>query len=77
MRNLIVTTMPRDNPGSLSPDQYAAVIAYLLGENCYAAGPDKFPIQATSAITNAKLQPVNAADKNQSTGTCPVRQASK
>jgi polar amino acid transport system substrate-binding protein len=77
LRTIVVTTMPRDNPGSLSPDQYAAVLAYLLGKDCYPAGQDKFPTTATEQIDNAKLQPVNAADKNQSTGTCTVQQASK
>ena len=69
--------MPRSNPGSLPPDQYAAVIAYLLGKDCYPAGEAKFPTKATEEIKGAKLHPVNAADKNQATGTCPVRQASK
>ena len=77
LRTIVVTQMPRDNPGSLSPDQYAAVLAYLLGKDCYPAGQDKFPTKATDAIDNAKLQPVNASDKNQSTGTCPVQQASQ
>ena len=77
LRTIVVTQMPRDNPGSLSPDQYAAVLAYLLDKNCYPAGQDKFPTKATDAIKNAKLQPVSALDKNQKTGTCPVAQASK
>lgn len=77
LRTIIVTQMPRSNPGSLSPDQYAAVIAFLLGKDCYPAGQDKFPSQATDRIKNAKLQPVSAADKNSGSGTCSVQQASK
>ncbi len=77
MRHLVVTQMPRDNPGSLSPDQYAAVIAYLLDKDCYPAGQDKFPTQVTEPIKNAKLHPVKAADKKSDSGTCPVQQASK
>jgi polar amino acid transport system substrate-binding protein len=77
LRTIVVMQMPRNNPGSLSPDQYAAVIAYLLGEDCYPAGQDKFPTKATDEIDKAKLHPVNAADKNESTGTCPIQQASR
>jgi polar amino acid transport system substrate-binding protein len=77
MRNIIVTQMPRDNPGSLSPDQYAAVIAFLLDKDCYPAGQSKFPTKATDEIKNAQLHPVKAADKTTDTGTCPVQQASK
>jgi mono/diheme cytochrome c family protein len=77
MRTIVVTQMPRDNPGSLSPDQYAAVLAYLLGKDCYPAGQDKFPTKATDAIKNVKLHSVSASDKNQDTGTCSVQQASK
>jgi mono/diheme cytochrome c family protein len=36
--SLISSTMPQDNPGSLTPDQYAAVTAYILQQNNYPAG---------------------------------------
>jgi polar amino acid transport system substrate-binding protein len=36
--NVIVQTMPQSEPGSLAPEQYAAVVAYLLQENGYPAG---------------------------------------
>ena len=34
----VSTTMPEDNPGSLKPQQYADVIAYLLKLNEYPTG---------------------------------------
>jgi mono/diheme cytochrome c family protein len=35
--------MPLDNPASLTPAQYASVIAYLLAANCYPAGATAYP----------------------------------
>jgi mono/diheme cytochrome c family protein len=35
--------MPQDSPGSLTPAQYAALIAYLLAANCYAPGSTPYP----------------------------------
>ena len=32
------TLMPDDDPGSLSPEEYSAIIAYMLRENGYPAG---------------------------------------
>ncbi len=77
MRTIVVTQMPRDNPGSLSPEQYAAVLAYLLDKDCYPAGQNQFPTKATDPIKNARLRSVSASDKNQDTGTCSVQQARK
>lgn len=36
-------TMPLDNPGGLSSDQYASVIAYILKLNDYPAGEEALP----------------------------------
>ncbi|HWC62889.1 MAG TPA: cytochrome c [Rhizomicrobium sp.] len=35
---VISQSMPQDNPGSLSPAQYAALTAYILQQNGYPAG---------------------------------------
>jgi mono/diheme cytochrome c family protein len=32
-------TMPQSDPGSLKPEEYAAVVAYILQQNGYPAGP--------------------------------------
>ena len=40
---LIQDTMPPDNPGALDGEQYADVLAYLLGLNGYPAGEEELP----------------------------------
>lgn len=40
MYNLIRTQMPQDNPGSLRPREYVAMIAYILELNGMPAGPE-------------------------------------
>lgn len=42
----ISTTMPQDQPGSLSPDEYAAVVAYLLRLNGRTPGDHELPADA-------------------------------
>jgi mono/diheme cytochrome c family protein len=74
MRNLVVSSMPANNPGSLSPAQYADVLAYLLAVNCYPAGNKPFPTDATSALKQATLHPIQGAKgENATTDMCPVK----
>lgn len=40
---LLRTTMPYDNPGGLTRDEYAAIIAYILEVNGYPPGPSELP----------------------------------
>ncbi len=40
---LIRGTMPNDDPGSLTREEYAAVVAYMLELNGAAAGPAPLP----------------------------------
>ena len=42
----ISTLMPEGDPGSLSPAEYAAVVAYLLQVNNYPAGDTDLPTNA-------------------------------
>ena len=35
---VVSQSMPQDNPGSLTQDQYAAVVAFILQQNGYPAG---------------------------------------
>jgi mono/diheme cytochrome c family protein len=51
----ITHEMPFDDPGSLSATQYAAVIAYLLASNCYAAGPVPYPVDGTVPNRQSKV----------------------
>jgi mono/diheme cytochrome c family protein len=39
--DLIGTTMPADNPGTLSPQQYADIIAFMLKMNEYPSGQEE------------------------------------
>ena len=39
----ISTAMPQDRPGSLSPEEYAAIVAYLLQLNGHTAGDQELP----------------------------------
>ena len=41
--DIISTLMPEGDPGSLSPGEYAAVVAYLLQLNGYPAGETPLP----------------------------------
>ena len=72
MRNVVVSSMPADNPGSLSKEQYAEVLAYLLAVNCYPAGSKSFPTSETSALKQTKLHPIQGAKGESSNKTCPV-----
>jgi cytochrome c len=44
--NFIATQMPQTKPGSLSPEQYADIMAFILQRNGYPAGPT--PLTAES-----------------------------
>lgn len=56
MFDVISDSMPEDNPGSMKPEEYADVIAYLLRLNKFPAGPDILPTDkdALSAILMEK-----------------------
>ena len=75
MRNLVVSAMPANNPGSLSEQQYADVLAYLLAVNCYPAGSEPFPTSETSALQQTTLHPIQGAKgENPQNHTCPVKE---
>ena len=42
----ISTAMPQDRPGSLAPEEYAAVLAYILQLNGVTAGDRELPADA-------------------------------
>ncbi len=43
LMNVMSMTMPESNPGGLSPDQYADILAFLLRMNNYPEGEDELP----------------------------------
>lgn len=54
--DVIATTMPYDNPGSLEPETYAAVVAYFLKLNGYPAGDgDLDPVEG--ALRGIRIEP--------------------
>lgn len=73
LHNTIAATMPRNDPGSLSPKLYAQVTAYLLATDCYPAGQNRLPIQAAKAEKNADLQALKGVKPdNPGLGTCTL-----
>ncbi len=74
VRNLVVQQMPLNNPGSLSPTQYANVIAYLLAASCFPAADKAFPEKDDPALAATKFvapaAPVTAS--NTALQTCTV-----
>jgi polar amino acid transport system substrate-binding protein len=53
--NQVVThEMPMDDPASLTPTQYAAILAYLLAANCYPAGSTAYPTDG--AVPNRTMK---------------------
>lgn len=73
LRYLVVTMMPMNAARSLSPDQYADVLAFLLASNCYPPGATPFPTHDEPGFANIKLGPVPSqpADQNEF-GVCRV-----
>jgi S-disulfanyl-L-cysteine oxidoreductase SoxD len=51
--DLIKSTMPKDNPNTMSPEEYAQITAYILKLNALPAGTDSLPTDsvALKAIT--------------------------
>ncbi len=50
------TDMPQSNPGGLSPAVYVNILAYILAENHYPAGP--VPLDpATNAFRDIRIAP--------------------
>jgi polyvinyl alcohol dehydrogenase (cytochrome) len=50
----IRTTMPKSNPGSLSDDDTAALVAYLLSANGYPAGKDALSVEGIGGVAIVK-----------------------
>lgn len=53
--DVIANTMPQSDPGSLKPEEYNAVTAYILQQNGYPAG--QTPLAKGAAGLNAKVMP--------------------
>ena len=44
--NLVVTLMPAATPGSLQPDVYVTIMAFILKQNGYPAGTEDLTYEA-------------------------------
>ena len=51
MFDIVATLMPEDNPGSLSPEQYVDVLAYILSLNEYPVGDEPLPADVAALRT--------------------------
>jgi len=54
--DVIANTMPQSDPGSLKPDEYAAVTAYILQQNGYPAGATALA-KGAAGLKDAKVTP--------------------
>jgi mono/diheme cytochrome c family protein len=54
--DVISNTMPQSDPGSLKPEEFAAVTAYILQQNGYPAGGTALTKRATG-LKDAKITP--------------------
>jgi len=59
MYEYLITEMPKNDPGSLSPDDYANVMAYMLRINAMPVGTRELPadVAALKKIQIAKKAP--------------------
>ena len=73
LRTIVVNTMPRNNPGSLTKKQYADVLSYLLADNCYPAGQTTFPTKRSAKLEHTALKaPSGVKPQNAKLGICPL-----
>jgi len=54
--DVIANTMPQSDPGSLKPEEYAAVTAYILQQNGYPAGTAALA-KGAAGLKDAKVTP--------------------
>ena len=54
--DVIANTMPQSDPGSMKPEEYAAVTAYILQQNGYPAGSTALA-KGAAGLKDAKITP--------------------
>jgi mono/diheme cytochrome c family protein len=55
--DVISTTMPEGNPGSLNPDEYASIIAFVLKETGYPEGAGELPSDG-AVLMKVRVEPL-------------------
>ena len=74
VRATVFENMPFSNPGSLTPKQYADVMAFLLASSCYPAGTKLFPQTVPASFASIRVGPIGSAHPtNPKIGTCAVK----
>jgi cytochrome c5 len=74
MRTTVFENMPFSNPGSLSPVQYANVMAFLLASNCLTSSSKPFPTAKSPSLAKIKFASLHAGKPtNPKLATCLVR----
>jgi len=74
MRTTVFQNMPFSNPGSLSPAQYANVMAFLLASNCLPSSAKPFPTASSPSLATIKFATLHASKPtNAKVGTCTVK----
>ena len=74
LRYLVFQTMPFNSPGTLTPEQYASVMAFLLAANCFPSGGHPFPQQEDDAFKSMTLHPpAGAKNRDAKLGTCRTK----
>jgi polar amino acid transport system substrate-binding protein len=54
--DVVANTMPQSDPGSLKPEEYSAVTAYILQQNGYPAGSTAL-VTGAPVLKDAKVTP--------------------
>ncbi len=73
MRYIVFQLMPRNSPASLSPQDNADVMAFLLASNCFPAGAKPFPSNNDPSFGNIELGPVAGQHPGENAkGVCAV-----
>lgn len=54
---LVSTTMPESEPGSLEPEEYASILAFFLKESGYKEGAEDLPSDA-EALKKIRIEPL-------------------
>jgi mono/diheme cytochrome c family protein len=55
--DLVSSTMPQGDPGSLKPEDYAGIVAFFLSETGYKAGEQELPVEL-EALKKIRIEPV-------------------
>jgi cytochrome c5 len=74
MRTTVFENMPFSNPGSLTPAQYANVMAFLLASNCLPSNAKPFPTANSPSLATIKFAALHASKPtNAKLATCAVK----